>query len=86
MYIKVFILFIIAHTSVAISAQEVALHEFSSIRKEKESKSPRKWILEFIHEAERTFDVDLNATDDCKRDFGIYQLHVQNQTVWAIRS
>lgn len=45
-----------------------------------------KWISEMITEAEMSFTMSMNVSAECKRDFGTYQQHVRNQTVWAIRS
>lgn len=47
---------------------------------------PKKWISEIIADVEKNFDMNADVSDECRRDFNIYRLHTQNQTVWAIRS
>ena len=46
----------------------------------------RKWISELFHEAKTSFHMDSEVGDECKRDFDMYELHLKNQSVWAVRS
>lgn len=47
---------------------------------------PRKWVSELFLQAERQFDMDPNVSAECRRDFEMYKLHLQNQSIWAVRS
>lgn len=61
-------------------------NESLSIQAEEPSVVPKKWISKMIADVETNFDMNLEVSDECRRDFNIYRLHVQNQTIWAIRS
>lgn len=45
-----------------------------------------KWISQIFFEAEATFRMAEQASDLCKRDFNLYQSHLRNQSIWAVRS
>ncbi len=45
-----------------------------------------KWISQLMSEAEDAFTMDEGVSDKCKRDYKLYELHRQNQSVWALRS
>lgn len=47
---------------------------------------PRKWISELLSEAKDEFRMDSMTNDECKRDFNVYRLYLQNQSIWAIQS
>lgn len=48
---------------------------------------PQKWITDMFQEAEQKFTMlGQNVSDPCKKDFKTYQMHLSNQSVWAIRS
>ncbi len=49
-------------------------------------KSRTKWISDLMSEGERTFKMDAFVNAKCKRDFELYQLHLRNQSIWALRS
>lgn len=87
MFGKVKFFLAVASALTCVLSQEVAVDRSDLEAPDKQTAAtPRKWILELIHEAEKTFDIDSNVSDNCKRDFGVYKLHRDNQTVWAVRS
>lgn len=48
---------------------------------------PGLWISQIFLEAERNFDMlKANVTSACRKDFETYKMHLQNQSVWAVRS
>lgn len=48
---------------------------------------PHKWITEMFQEAEQKFTMlGPNVSDACKKDYETYQMHLSNQSVWAVRS
>lgn len=46
----------------------------------------RQWITQLLSEAEKRFEMNGNENTRCRRDFERYKMHLQNQTVWAVRS
>lgn len=61
---------------------------YNSSQNSKQIKSEKasKWISQLFQDAERAFDMSFRATEQCRRDFEIYKMHLKNQSVWAIRS
>lgn len=47
---------------------------------------PQKWISELMDEAKAVFNVDSANNNKCKTDFQLYKLHLQNLSIWAVRS
>lgn len=47
---------------------------------------PKKWVSELFMQARQEFNIDTETNPECKRDFELYKMHLQNQSVWAIRS
>lgn len=47
---------------------------------------PEKWISQLFQEAERMFTMSSNVTDQCREDYKTYEMHLKNQSVWAVRS
>ncbi|XP_065204696.1 nose resistant to fluoxetine protein 6-like [Planococcus citri] len=45
----------------------------------------KKWISELFLEAQQKFRMDYNVNNECKRDFERFQLHLKNQSMWAIK-
>lgn len=56
------------------------------LAKSPEFLSPRKWVTQVFMEAAEKFDMDSNVTAKCKKDFDLYKMYLQNQTLWAVRS
>lgn len=46
----------------------------------------RKWITQLMDEAKYKFDFDSTANKKCLRDFQLYQQHLKNLSIWAVRS
>lgn len=46
----------------------------------------RKWISQLFVEVANIFHMDPSVNILCKNDFERYKIHLQNQSVWAIRS
>lgn len=62
-------------------------YEESSFTKLKKPElAHRKWITQLMEEARSAFDIDPAADAQCRRDFNLYKLHLQNQSIWAVRS
>ncbi|KAK7588223.1 hypothetical protein V9T40_005468 [Parthenolecanium corni] len=45
----------------------------------------RKWITQLMDEAKYKFDFDSTANKKCLRDFQLYQQHLKNLSIWAVR-
>lgn len=58
----------------------------SSTNLKKPELGHRKWITQLMEEARNAFDIDPEANAQCKKDFNLYKLHLQNQSIWAVRS
>lgn len=54
--------------------------------RKRDSGGTRKWISQLMSEARDEFDMHESVTAKCKNDFDAYKLHLQNQSVWAVRS
>ncbi len=50
------------------------------------SNNETKWVAELFYEAQKKFDMNTGVNEKCKRDFQLYKSHLQNQSIWAIRS
>lgn len=46
----------------------------------------RKWITQLMDEAKYKFDFDSTVNEKCHRDIQLYQQHLQNLSIWAVRS
>lgn len=46
----------------------------------------RKWLSQVFDQAKLAFDVPANASEKCRRDYDLFKAHLNNQTVWAVRS
>lgn len=46
----------------------------------------QKWISQIFVEVRERFVMIESTSEACKRDFHLYLRHLQNQTVWAVRS
>lgn len=89
MYHKLAFVFVIVGFLLYTSAETKVFEvdENLSLSKEDSPKIvPKKWISQVMIEAELTFVMDPNVSRQCREDTEIYNLHVENQTVWAIRS
>lgn len=58
----------------------------TSLKQPDSSPRQRKWVTQLFMEAADKFDMNANVSAECKRDFELYKKHLQNQTVWAVRS
>lgn len=72
----------------ALETVPVSALGFNSSSTQESTRKPvqRKWISELFHEAEATFDMNAEVSEGCRRDFLMYKLYAENQTVWAVRS
>lgn len=53
---------------------------------EKLNNKSQKWIPELMDAAKMSFNMDSAISSKCKADFQLYKLHLQNQSIWAVRS
>lgn len=53
---------------------------------QKSNFTERKWISQLFYDAEMAFGIHSNASADCRRDFNTYLQHLNNQSIWAVRS
>lgn len=67
------------------TAVELVLNLTRSIYGEPRSRH-KKWISQLFDEAKNKFNIHPNVSKACRRDYEIFQQHVDNQSVWAIRS
>lgn len=67
-----------------VSEQEPEIISKTLVRKKFPVRS--KWISEIFFEAEAIFRMAEQTSDVCKRDFNLYQSHLRNQSMWAVRS
>lgn len=44
------------------------------------------WLSQLFEEAKQSFIMDQSTNSMCKRDFDLYKMHLQNHSIWAIRS
>lgn len=44
------------------------------------------WLSQLFEEAKHSFIMDQSTNSMCKRDFDLYEMHLQNHSIWAIRS
>lgn len=50
------------------------------------SRKSQKWVSELMDEAKGAFNVSPANNSKCREDFQLYKLHLQNQSIWAMRS
>lgn len=72
------------------SSTATTFTDLDAVSEEYSTSQPREprglWVSQVFYEARKSFDLDPNVTDECRKSFDSYTLHLHNQTTWAVRS